>query len=1631
MFNISIPYSESGTKISSVSLYVVDTGLQVGFDSGSKSANSANSTAKAIDDSTSTVSFVINLAHPTTGDTKNYTVNITRQSASSDATLKEQANKLIVSKTSGGAGLSGTWSDNTFTVTDLLECTDTYVYIQPTLNDSVNARWELSAGDNFKSGQSKIYTFDPGNNNIGQTNFTISFTVIPEDQSNTALRRTYTISITRKAADSNKDATFTFEFDSTPKPCSPFNDGDDVVYNLGDVPFSVSQIKFTPTLSSSLSTLSEGTSGSSTPINMSTVTTGVEQTKTIVVTAQDKTTKNYIFKYTRLATQTATGSTFNVYKPTSSNALAYTSLSTSSNIDDYALTETLPYSTTKLSVDVTPAGSLAKAYYLGLQDTNVTSTIPSGSPWVTGNTKSSLKDWTWTKQDTSHDVYFVYCIVAESGAIKNVRIRATIAEANTSNAITITVQGETSNRTYTAIMDPTKPDLYEYRIQLDDPSVKVILTNTLSSQTITYSQGSGTLTWPSSGTLSGVARGTIEKATTITITVDPEAANTTYNKTYQLAIYQVDNRSDNYNFTNVRILDSAGNIKSDTPSTESPTSVTYVATFPYTADSYEVQIDFADPTAKLSTTDQKKLLGSTSSITPGSTPKAFSLTVLAENDTPNPKVITIEIYREEPDTTNTLDEILVNGRTLASYDSTQAFVKTNNNYEICIDRAYAGSVTFSETLTSSKAKKVPSVSQNSDNNFYTYTCSVTPEAGSPRTYTVLVYCADKDSSLSSAGINIYDSQSYTIKAKDKYGQEYTYSSSANSATIEYEYMPNGKVYVSVSPTSVHSKVYGLISGNTTEWSLGRKDIELVPNGTITLDLTIKSEYEVLKNTTGGFNYRLVLKMDGPDTTDTLASFVAKDSSDNIIAKWPNDNQNSVPQSIVLQELDGKLPVNITFTLTSSKSSSTCSEFASPASLTGTVTLENNDSGGQSKSFIIQVQAEDTNQAPRNYKVLMYKTSAADLSESGFAVDVTALPTGVVKTPNPLVASGSNPIALDSNEAQVNFNVVRKSASSSSTITVFNGATQIYSNETTNYTLSVPNGATYTVTIICRAADFAEDSSHMTKYTFTVTRAALSTECSLESIRIGSTAQTVVNLADSPAGSLPTNTNVYQITSIADVTLILVKKDPYSTIDNIDDGEKEFTYTIPASDLSVGNNQKVVRVTAQDGKTSKYYVLNIYVVANPVVTDIVVTNNEGGSVSSRPLDKTFEATVDKYNVKALYSDTKETVTVTLENPVGVRCMIDTANNVTTKDVTLLSSTRDSVTQDITITIYSKDYNGLDIENTKKVYTITVTRPSALTGKFLETVKLNDSEIVGYSKYTNEYNIPVDRGTTTAYFDSITVSEGATYTISANTSLRKGAKNTVTISVQAQDTSVNPNVYTFNIYPADSSVDSVLGLQLLTSQSGVDIQKIENGTNAGALVDFNVNTITYSGEVANTNSSGYIKVRVSYGTSKVYINETKYNVSGGYAGDTKAFTEGIENIYKVFALSEYSSLLYENGVDLESIDRGTTSIFTIKVTRKALNDDAILAELYLTNTTTGEIVPFADNEVYVYDPTDDEDKVYSVYNVQSAITVVAVPHDPNATVVGAGNVNNGTIFDSSSNHYVLKVVSTAENKTKSIT
>ena len=357
-------------------------------------------------------------------------------------------------------------------------------------------------------------------------------------------------------------------------------------------------------------------------------------------------------------------------------------------------------------------------------------------------------------------------------------------------------------------------------------------------------------------------------------------------------------------------------------------------------------------------------------------------------------------------------------------------------------------------------------------------------------------------------------------------------------------------------------------------------------------------------------------------------------------------------------------------------------------------------------------------------------------------------------------------------------------------------------------------------------------------------------------------------------------------------------------------EEHATITgIGTRDLSVGDNALKVKITAQDGTTSKEYTINIHRKSNNAnLSTLNVTSSKTGSLSPafnpNTTSYTYNTDADETSVNIAYTkaDENASVVTTPANLTGI-------NPRTTSSVTI------EVTPE-------------DTTQTKKTYTITFAVAKSSNAN-LSDLTIDGTPVDGFNKDTISYNITVPTTTEGVLIDA-TAEDDRVKSITGNeyTALSYGL-NEIPVVVTAED-GTTTKTYTLNITRTKKSDANFLDLKVDT----VTVPGFDPNDADGKVYDL--------GEVPNNKTS-------------ILIEVTKSDTDATVSGDgSKDLVVG-EQTFPV-------TITAQNGTD--------TKTYNIKI--KRLNNVKDLASLTVTSDPAGTLDPAFDPSKTTYTYTTDPDE-----------------------------------------------------------
>ena len=522
---------------------------------------------------TTTVTVIVTAQDSTT---KTYTITLTRAAALSD-------NANLGSLTISSGTLSPQFSSSDITYTASVDNSVTQVTVTPTASDS-SATIAVN-GNTVTSGTGHILT----GLNVGTT----TVTVIVTAQDSTT--KTYIITLTRAASLSGNADLGGLTISSG--TLSPQFSSSDITYTAS-VDNSVTQVTVTPTASDSSATIT---------VNGNTVTSGTghiltglnvgTNTVTVIVTAQDSTTKTYIITLTRAASLSGNADLAGL-------TISSGTLSPQFSSSDITYTASVDNSVTQVTVTPTASDSSAT---ITVND-NI---VPSGTGHIlTGLTVgTNTVTVIVTAQDSTTKTY---TITLTRAALSG---NADLAGLTISSG-TLSPQFSSSDITYTA--------------SVDNSVTQVTVTPTASDSSATITVNGNIVPSGTGHILTGLTVGT----TTVTVIVTAQDSTT---KTYIITLTRAA-LSDNADLAGLTI--SSGTLSPQFSSSD----ITYTASVDNSVTQVTVTPTASDSSATI-TVNGNTVTSGTGHILTGLTVGTTTVTVIvtAQDSTTKTYIITVTV----------------------------------------------------------------------------------------------------------------------------------------------------------------------------------------------------------------------------------------------------------------------------------------------------------------------------------------------------------------------------------------------------------------------------------------------------------------------------------------------------------------------------------------------------------------------------------------------------------------------------------------------------------------------------------------------------------------------------------------------------------------------------------------------------------------------------------------------------------------------------------------------------------------------------------------------------------------------------------------------------------------------------
>ncbi|WCN37300.1 cadherin-like beta sandwich domain-containing protein [Aneurinibacillus uraniidurans] len=1112
------------------------------------------------------------------GTTKPYTIAVTRAASLS-------SNADLSSLTLSAGTLSPTFTAGMTSYTASVGNSTSSINVTPTLADS-NATVTVN-GNAVTSGIAYMVPLTVGSNTI---------TVVVTAQDGTT--KTYTITVTRAAAlSTNADLSNLVFSQGTLSPA--FSSG--TTSYTASVGNAVSSLTITPTLSDSNATVTvNGTAVTNGTASGGIALTVGSNTITVVVTAQDGTTKTYTITVTRAAALSTNADLGNLVFSQGTLSPAFSSGTTS-------YTASVGNSVTSLTITPT------------LSDSNATVTV-NGTAVTNGTASGGIALTVGSNTIT-------VVVTAQDGTTKTYTITVTRAEALSTNA-------DLSNLVFSqGTLSPAfSSGTTSYTASVGNSVTSLTITPTLSDSNATVTVNGTAVT---NGTASGGIALTVG-SNTITVVVTAQDGTT---KTYTITVTRAAALSTNADLGN--LVFSQGTLS---PAFSSGTT-SYTASVGNAVSSLTVTPTLSDSNAMITVNGTAVTNGTASggiALTVGS--NTITVEVTAQDGTT--KTYTITVTRAAALSTNAdLSNLVFSQGTLSP-----AFSSGTTSYTASVGNSVT-SLTVTPTLSDSNATITVNGTAVTNGTASggialtvgsnTITVVVTAQDGTTKTYTITVTRAAALSTNADLS-NLVFSQGTLSPAFSSGTTSYT-ASVGNSVTS-----------LTVTPTLSDSNATITVNGTA------------VTNGTASGGIAL----------TVGSNTITVVVTAQDGTTKTYTITVTRAAALSTNADLSNLVFSQGTLSPAFSSGTTSYTVSVGNSVTSLTVTPTLSDSNATITVNGTAVTNGTASGGialtvGSNTITVVVTAQDG--TTKTYTITVTRAAAlstnADLSNLVFSQG----------TLSPAFSSGTTSYTASVGNSVTSLTVTPTLSDSNATITV-NGTA--VTNGTASGGIALTVGSN-TITVVVTAQDGTTKT-----YTITVTRAAaLSTNADLSNLVFSQGTL-------SPAFSSGTTSYTVSVgNSVTSLTVTPTLSDSNATVTV--NGTVVTNGTASGGiALTVGSNTITVEVTAQDG-TTKTYTITV------TRAEALSTNADLSNLvfSQGTLSPAFSSGTTSYTVSVGNSVTSLTVTPTLSDSNATVTVNGTVvtNGTASGGIALTVGSN-------TITVVVKAQDGM----TTKTYTITITK-----------------------------------------------------------------------------------------------------------------------------------------------------------------------------------------------------------------------------------------------------------------------------------------------------------------------------------
>lgn len=370
-------------------------------------------------------------------------------------------------------------------------------------------------------------------------------------------------------------------------------------------------------------------------------------------------------------------------------------------------------------------------------------------------------------------------------------------------------------------------------------------------------------------------------------------------------------------------------------------------------------------------------------------------------------------------------------------------------------------------------------------------------------------------------------------------------------------------------------------------------------------------------------------------------------------------------------------------------------------------------------------------------------------------------------------------------------------------------------------------------------------------------------------------------------------------------------------------EEHATITgVGTKDLSVGDNALKVKITAQDGTTSKEYTINIHRKSNDAtLSSLTVTSDPVGT-----LNPAFSANTTSYTYNVDADEDSVTVSGTPNYALATVTESQTVNPRTTSSVTLTVTAEDNTTKDYTVTFLVAESTNANLSD----------------------IKIDGTSVSGFDKDTLSYDITVDKDTNQVVLGATLEDDRATIDNEdiGTKSLDYGL-NTFDIVVTAED-GTTTKTYRLNITRTKKSDAEFLDLKV----DGVQVPGFNASDPSGTTYDL--------GNVASSKASIIISVEKSDSDATVEGDGTKNLVVGN-------------NTFPV-------TITAQNGTDTKTYN------IKVKRLNDAKNLESLTITSDPAGTLSPAFDPETTTYTYIADPDETEVTISATVPAGSGATVI---------------------------------------------